>query len=269
VIADPLPFYAPQDDMALQVNAALERYFDACDADEDCARAFGDLRGRPRALYEQYEREPFTVPVPGPEGGPDISVYLDGDVLMHTLASALNSQGALPVIAPSLSVDTPATRRTAASFLADISAPNPDAPHGLWNSLYCEDIDPLVSLTSLEAGASIYPHLKGLATYLDICADWPTQPDSALWEEIKVSPVPALILAGELSPFFPPAYGDNVAAAFAAPHVVALPHIAGGPIGAGPQCVSDLRVAFLRDPRGALDAESCISAIPPIEFEGT
>jgi class 3 adenylate cyclase/pimeloyl-ACP methyl ester carboxylesterase len=269
VIADPLPFYAPQDDMAMHVNAALGRYFDACDADEDCARAFGDLRGRPSVLYEQYEAEPIVVVVPNPSGGPDINVYIDGDVLIFILAAALNSQGALPVIAASLSFDTPATHRTAASFLVDISAPNPDDPHGLWQSLYCKDIGPVVSRTAIESGAAVYPHLQGLAAFIDTCAVWPTQPDSALWAEIKVSPVPALILAGELSPWYPPAYADEVAQAFRAPHVVVLPHVTSGPISSGPQCVSDLRVAFLRDPQGELDAETCVQSIPPIQFEGT
>jgi pimeloyl-ACP methyl ester carboxylesterase len=98
---------------------------------------------------------------------------------------------------------------------------------------------------------------------------WPTRADSALRAERKVIPVPALILAGELSPFFPGSYAEKAGENFSNPTVAVFPNLTGLPLRDGPECVRDLRLAFLRDPKATLDVEACKAQVPEIKFEGT
>jgi hypothetical protein len=143
------------------------------------------------------------------------------------------------------------------------------SPWALWNSLHCEDVAQLIVRATLQVNATVYPLLRDLSRYVDTCAYWPTEPDSALDREIKVTSVPALILTGGMSSFYGPAYADAAARAFDDPAVLVFPSLGNGVLSSDNACISDVRMRFLRAPEAEVDAQDCIASVPPIKFEGT
>lgn len=272
VIVDPVPWDAPANTWAVNLNASLEKYYDACHADSKCDQTFPSLKASVTSLYDQLQQDPRLISTKDPLRDGNVGVLLDGDRFLYSLLVGLNTQNALGVVASTISSNSDARLSATAAFLAENAPLSPDLPWAFWNSMDCEDIQPLVSRSAVEAGDVTYPIFHGFAVnaldQFDLCSVWDTNADSALSTERKVSPVPALILAGELSPFFPASFAEAAGESFTDPHIAVFPNLTGLPLRDGPKCVSDLRMAFLRDPKALLDIEGCKNIIPKIKFEG-
>jgi class 3 adenylate cyclase/pimeloyl-ACP methyl ester carboxylesterase len=270
VIADPLPFGSQWNSYITNMNTSIRAYAAACEADLACARAFPDIPGLIERKYAEFRDHPVTIETADPEGGAPWSVYIDGNRTIHAVIMALGLHDALPLIASTLaSPDEQGSLRTTASFLVDQAFRDPASPWGMWTSTYCEDVAQLNARPEIEARSTSYPMLREEGRVADDCAHWPTHANSALATEVRVSPVPALILGGGLTPWSPPAFAHDIARAFSNATVVTLPNEAAAPLQLGPPCVSDLRLAFLRDPHAELDVAGCIAQAPAIAFQGT
>jgi len=270
VIADPYPRFAEQNTLITNYNSSLQAYFAACHADAACERAFPDLEQLLLAAYARYDQEPAVVMTADPDGGPDFRVVVDGDALVIAGIQALGYQSALGLIASTLASLETGGLETTAAFLVE-NGRRRDFPWGMWNSTFCEDVDPLMSRSTVAAMATAYPLLSGYAhaVLLELCDHWPTNADSALDVEAKDSAVPALLLAGALSPDYGPANAREAAKSFKNATIAVFPNLTTGVLQGGPPCISALRLAFLRDPGGELDIDGCIAQVPPIAFEGT
>ncbi len=269
VITNPLPFDAQANTHASRAGAAFKAYVEACRMDEACTLKFPDLQVTFARRYEEFKLNPVTIDVPDPDGGADIPVYVDGDRLGTVLASALGDPGARSLIASTINSDGDGVLTTLAAYVVEEAPLDPATVWGLWNSLYCEDEEPLVSIAGLAAQAAAFPLFSGTVRVADTCAHWPTNGDSVLWNEVRASAVPVLILAGAMNPFSPAAFAEDAARAFSDPIIAVFPTMTSGVIENGPPCVAELRTAFLRDPRSDLAIEDCIAAAPPVEFQGT
>lgn len=270
VIVDPLPFDAPQNTGIRDADAAISAYEAACSADDACGRAHPDLSRRVADLYAELQARPLVVPVPDPaRDGEIVDVYIDGNAMMSALIGALNQQSALPLIASLLgSSEHEATVYTTALFLTENAALDDELPWGLWHSRFCEDTLPHISRSGIEALAAIHPMLREFGSVTGVCSRWPTEPDSVLDAELRVTQTPALIFAGTLSPYWPPAFAQDAARAFVGASVAVMPNLTSAALEADVDCIADLRRRFLEDPSASLDIEGCATSVPALRFEG-
>jgi pimeloyl-ACP methyl ester carboxylesterase len=270
VIANPLPRGAEVNTLITNYNSSLQAYVAACHADAACERAFPDLEGMLLAAYARYNQEPAVVMTAAPDGGPDIRVVINGEGVVVAAMQALSIQSALGLTASTLASLDAGGLETTAAFLVE-NARRLGYPWGLLNSTYCEDVDPLVFRSAFAAMVTAYPLLLGYAHAgtLELCDRWPTNAAPALAGEAKVSAVPALLLAGALSPDSGPANAQDAAKSFKNATIAVFPNLTNGVLQGGPPCVAELRLAFLRDPKAKLDIDGCIAQVPRIAFAGT
>jgi pimeloyl-ACP methyl ester carboxylesterase len=270
VIANPLPRFAEENTLITNYNSSLQAYFAACHADAACERAFPDLEQTLLDAYERYNQNPAVVMVADPDGGPDFRVVIDGEGMVAAVMQALSNQSALGFIASTLALRDSGGLETTATYLVE-NARRRGYPWGMLNSTYCEDVDPLVFRSAFAAMATAYPLFLGYAHSgtLELCDHWPTNAAPALSGEARVSAVPALLLAGALSPDSGPANAQDAAKSFKNATIAVFPNLTNGVLQGGPPCVAQLRLAFLRDPKAKLDIDGCIAQVRPIAFAGT
>jgi class 3 adenylate cyclase len=274
VLAEPiLPRHAVFDDAAARADAAFDAYYAACDRDEECAIAFPELETELAQALSQFEDEPTVATAPDPEGGPPLTVLLDGDRLVYASVTALGEQDALPVLASLLSADRDEGLTATADFIVNRTPLQADAPHAWFISHNCRDQAAYHSVSTVNAARVTYPEF---AVYtrdplLAACDRWPTtpRPGRPSAEAPPASRAPALIYRGELNPYHSAEYLQESARWFARPIVVTFPALTTGALTTGPACIVELRLAFLRDPTAELDVDTCVASIPPVRFEGS
>jgi len=142
---------------------------------------------------------------------------------------------------------------------------------GLQYSVLCSEDAPRVDPGALERASSGTFLGSGAArAFLEPCRFWPVAKIDATAAHLRVAPVPALVLSGELDPVTPPSWGDEAAALpwKSARHIVvpASGHGQVAPEASSTGCVVRIAAAFLDagDP-SALDA-SCTRRIAARPF---
>ncbi len=272
VLEEPYHFGGRTTNDIINANAGLQAYFAACHADAACARAFPNLADDAAAAYARYQQNPVVTTTADPEGGPDIRIFLNGDGVASLLVQLLSIPPPLPFIASGLAAPANISWATNAAFLVQQTPLYPEYPWGAYFSEFCEDEEQALDRLALQAAAGSYPLFRFFANdpFLELCPRWPTKPGTAAspGRETTIK-APALILTGALNPYVPPAYTEEAAKVFKDATVAVFPSLPDDVVYAGPPCIAELRLAFLRDPKAQLDIDGCKAQVPPIAFVGT
>ena len=238
----------------LDIPAAFQRIYDACDAQETCKTQYGDLAATVQKLIEQTDATHPTVTVKGADGS-DQSLALRGKNVLEFLLTQLYQGGK----------DFP---QYATGMLADITkyaqeiAPSAGAP-GFARmqhfAINCAD-DPNASMD--EFGLETVPeYLQGFL-YDDgvreviACKLLDIPQLDATSDELVRSDLPTLLLNGGLDPATAAANGQVVAEGLPNSQYVLFP--AGGHVQSGDPCAVSMIAAFLKDPSAPVDT-SCIA----------
>ena len=238
----------------VDIPAAFQRIYDACDAQETCKAQYGDLAATVQKLIEQTDATHPTVTVKGADGS-DQTLALRGKNVLEFLLMQLYQGGK----------DFP---QYATGMLADITkyaqeiAPSAGAP-GFARmqhfAINCAD-DPNASMD--EFGLETMPaYLQGFL-YDDgvreviACKLLGVPQLSATSDELVRSDLPALLLNGGLDPATAAANGKVVAEGLPNSQYVLFP--SGGHVQSKDPCAVSMIAAFLKDPSAPVDT-SCIA----------
>lgn len=254
--------------MWLDLAASAQRSFDmvarACDADESCRSAFGDVRAKLDQALTRLAKAPADVPAESDDGKP-VTVHIDDRTLRDFLNVMLTSARSLADVP--LVVHEAAEGRLArlAGILAqEMNAPPSPIPKGLFLTLLCGESMPQVDRSQIgRATSSSFVGDFPLRYQVAECSTWPMEPAPArLYEPVR-SDVPVLLLTGDLDNTTPPAYAERVAATLSQSHVIRLPWRSHND---GDACVTGLIGSYLAagDHR-SLDT-SCVTGTKPIGF---
>jgi pimeloyl-ACP methyl ester carboxylesterase len=242
---------------------ALDTLFASCEA-TDCATRYPDLRNRFSALLDRLEAEPQSVEA-RTETGVDVTVLWDADRVVGFVFRALYDAEAIGLL-PYLIGEFEAGRFVEASeFLVNVSAESMLAfSDGMYASVGCRERAPFTDLGALESGmVALDPDIARATSgqeYVDDCEVWAVHPADAVQNEPVVSEVPTLVLAGELDPITPPAWGELAAASLSRSTFVLVPGIGHG---ATPEpCPASIIVAFLAAPETP-PATGCVGGLGP------
>ncbi len=197
---------------------SLRKLADACAQDAGCAAAYPDLDARFFAAVADLDASPLPLP--------SFGTSLRGSWLVDDLYASLrlaNRHRDLPLL-----IDGAARRDVARveAFYAkypSLLQVDPDQvgadANGMNRSVTCSDRWQYVTPRDVDAALSPLPpaiasRIRGFDIEYNLasCAEWPAAaPDAALQEPVR-SPVPTLLLAGDLDPRSPPALADLTAA---------------------------------------------------------
>jgi class 3 adenylate cyclase len=253
-----------------ELARAFDRYVALCHADAKCAAAYPDLAATVRRNDRGYDRNPRTVTVS--VFGRRIRVRLDAEHSIGAIANALADRAAVGLLAAGIT--TPPRDLTAGLTAAfDFPWVLPHYPVATALSTSCS-YDKYTLSQGRDLSKQTRPELGGIddGTLKWECNAWPAPraPD-ALFTEF-VSAVPTLIVQGDLAWASTPQGTAQLQSALSHSTLLLFPTLGTGTGGSGlladgvPQCLNDLRRAFLTDPSQHLNGAACTSKSPPIDF---
>jgi class 3 adenylate cyclase len=249
---------------------AFDRFTAQCARDRTCARSYHDLGSDWRATYARYEAHPALVTATDSEDPSALTekVLLDGPRVADTLAAALADPSTYQLI-PAAITEANTDALTASVYVrSDFFSFHADAPWGTLASYLCAyDVhteDPNAS--ALERQTTPQFTRAWTSHWQQWCKAWKVPDVSPELSEDLVSPVPAFFFRGELTAFGNDEWLRQIEHGMSHAQAVVFPTLGGGLLTTGPQCLSELRRAFLTHPTAKLDTDACAKQSPPIDF---
>lgn len=265
-------------------RGAVEQLAAACDDDEACRTAFGNVGATLEAAMSAFDASPEVVPF----GAGAITV--DGALYGRIIRTGLGLADWLPVMpaaihsltgpdARSFPDDAPVVSAVASDPTlshgyvpayngpADEPTP-PEYADGVLYTIVCADELPFVDATALADVVGEDGWLR--ATYLDsawddVCAAWDVPAGDGSVNEPVVSDVPTLMLVGALDPFTVPAAVAEAEARFSAGEVFVFATSTHNPLGGDGECARSIRNTWIAAPTEP-PVERCHAAPAPIRF---
>jgi pimeloyl-ACP methyl ester carboxylesterase len=245
------------------VERALGRLFDACEADAACPAA------DPRQLFlqrvEELDELPEEFEFEGPEGEP-LKVRLDGGMLAGFFLSGMYDTTVIPELPWYLAeLGRSEIRELAASGLV------PEVPRtlisdseGLYLSVRCREEMAYAMPPSTPAPRHLRAESFELNPLDDQCAVWDAGTAPERVRQPVESDVPTLLIAGELDPVTLPEWSELAAETLSVSRVLHVP--AAGHDASDQPCAQRAIEAFLDRP-GVDPGEDC-SDVPALDFAG-
>jgi len=249
---------------AIKLDRAIEKLLDACSRDADCGERFPNLDEALQTLKNSYGDAPRTLRVTDPRTG----VAEEMEFSLPVLASSLRFLAYSPatqMMIPYLIHEAAATgspERLAAQALMTGSELSEQLAIGLNFSVGCAEDWPYWPRETGSEGTLLGDSFTEL--YGRVCAWWPADPVGPDFHDPFDSPVPILILSGELDPVTPPEYGDEAAQQFGnSMHIIAEGR---GHITLGNSCIASIATDFVESAALANLDTDCTDRIGPEPF---
>ncbi len=253
----------------ISLQAALDRLFADCAADEACNAAFPLLESMFYGAVETLDAEPQIIDVAHPFTGEMIRYRLAGGDLAAVLYRMLYTPEVIPLIPQII----------AAAYAGQISAVQPviqqafvaqfNNQHGGFYTRRCNDDYASHDSAALEAATNaIHPALQPMfraqtANLEAICPLWGANPRSGEALTMVESEIPTLMFGGVYDPITPVSWLEETMQGLTNGVAVIFPesshNIANTP------CMRSIFRDFLNDPLSTPDM-SCVQMLSPLSF---
>jgi pimeloyl-ACP methyl ester carboxylesterase len=223
-----LPLFFPRD-----VQRALDLLTSDCAANTACNTKYPNLKERLRTLVARLEKDPPTVAVVHPRTGERGEITMTPRILANILASTLYIPIASSLI-PALierAEQNDFQGVLALATLGDNGQP-PNMSVGMQLAVICAEDAPKITpadLTRESEGSMFGPYVMKMQQ--EACAFWPRGTVDASFYEPVASPIPTLVMSGEIDPVTPPVWGEEILKHLSNARHVVMPgtgHTAGG-----------------------------------------
>ena len=230
----------------LDAQAALERIFERCRAQEPCRRRFGDPAVAYRELRSALERHPVAVKVEDPATGARTALEFADSQLASVLrlSSYTSEQAALLPLALDMARHGDFVP-LASQFLLVNRTYDEVVAFGMHNSVVCSEDVPLYAAAHPDRSrlAQTFLGTAQLDGLTQICAHWPRGPVDADFHAPLVSDRPVLLLTGADDPVTPPQFAREAARGLSQAVVVEFAGMGHGQLTA--PCAADLMARFV------------------------
>ena len=197
-------------DAAEDGQAALEKFFSRCEADEACVSTFPKLRSEFDGLLARLEETPAEITIPHPLTNDPLELTVTPQMVTSMVFNTLyvpDLVATLPVSIHAAYADENYVPLISQAFLV-----NAGLYDGMFYAVACTEDAPLIS--SAEAAKRAEQSVFGDRTvdFAEVCSEWQKGKVSPEFREPVISDVPVLILSGEADPITPPRHADKVVA---------------------------------------------------------
>jgi len=198
-------------EIATEAQAALDKIFARCAANERCNERFPDLPQAFRQVRERLEQAPVTVEIPDPVTGRREPVEFGTAELagaVRLLAYSAPSVSIVPLLihtAASGDLEPLAAQiRMIAEQMSDLLA------LGMHNAVMCSEDAPFYDDTDIdyEALEASYIGAIQLDAIVAMCSVWPAGPVDDDFRAPLATDIPVLLLSGDADPITPPRYAE-------------------------------------------------------------
>ncbi len=258
-------------EIAANADRAFAAFFASCAADSGCNETYPNLEAVFYDLVDQLNAEPVIVPVLNIFAGDRYEAIMGGDDLISILFQSLYAAELIPIL-PQLIYEVQEGNTTNLGTLLSSFLLNVDfVSVGMQYAVQCSEEAAFSAPGDGVAAAAAYPELAevfGLNAAIDeqVCAFWGAGTADVRENELVVSDIPTLILAGEFDPITPPAWGEQVAAGLSNASVFEYPAMGHG-VSLADVCPREMVLAFWVDPLAVPNA-TCIAAMGSPVFAG-
>jgi pimeloyl-ACP methyl ester carboxylesterase len=253
---------------------AFEVVFTACAAQASCNSAHPNLRDRFYALVDALNAAPLTVTLQDPATGATINAQLTGDVFVDVMFTSLYRWDNIPRFPQTVSevergTVSDFTRRFLGLYLARSGSA------GVTISVQCNEELAFSSMEALRresagvAQAINSAYVDSFAVLYASCPVWtPNAPNLPYENDPVTSPIPTLLLTGEVDPITPPAWGPLTAQTLPNSTVVEFPALGHWIMRSGQPgaCAMSISLDFLADPTTPPDL-TCRDGLPGLRFQ--
>ena len=269
------PFPPAEDfylNLGLGFDLGLDRLAADCAAAPSCHDAVGDLKAELAALEAELAAHPVRLRLDDAELAPGGTVVVNAADLRFLVGELMASGASRAVLPAMIHAWRQGKTDSLAPLFRFLALTLQSHDVGKYYAVQCTEEMPFSALRLGAARGAGTPGVPGAGAsgsplgaivlptaFHDaapaVCADWNLPPADPRENEAVSSPIPTLLLAGELDPRAPPAFAER-----------ALPHLTHGALVQVPGaahhtlddgCVSELVAAFLADPAQPPDA-SCL-----------
>jgi pimeloyl-ACP methyl ester carboxylesterase len=249
-----------------QLEQSLNLLFERCAADTACNQAYPNLRDKFRDLADGLDSQPGVYRIYDPLTSQFHDLYMNGDRWVWAVSQMFYGTRLASTLPKRIST---VKGDMTFSFGHDLNAlvSRTGLSEGVYYSIQCvEELSPLSSASAGITGMHLSPRLPGV---LDVtrmvqdCASWEGNQPSSSSNWAVTSSIPALILAGELDPITPPAWGRLAAQTLSHSQYLEFPGFGHGILGGGPdggRCTIRIVRDFFDHPEEKLDT-GCIQAL--------
>ena len=200
VMDSPLPLEVSYDEESItNLLETVDKLLADCATNEDCNRAFPNLKNRFFDYLSEKTNQPLAVKIENPKDGKLETYYLTGASLIKvfTLAST-NEVVNIPFEINKLLLGDLSTVKEQLSYL--FQDPDNGAGKGMRLSVWCAEEHPFNSPAKIEIETTKYPQVKGLSPETferEICEIWHVQSVSEIENQAVKSDIPVLLISGE------------------------------------------------------------------------
>lgn len=260
--------YPPQVNLyttwARYAQRAFDVLFDGCAADPACNAAYPDLR----SVFYQLAAQLEASPVPVDAANTNLTVLVDGDVLIDVLFSGLYRMDTIPGM-PALIYETSRGNYTRLSRRLSLFFDRGGSA-GMTNSVQCNEEAPFGTYEDMLADTlSVQPLVRDhfnndIRVYFSMCNAWGAGRAGPTENEPVTSDIPTLLLTGEYDPITPPEWATLTAGTLTSSTVYQFPGWGHWIMRSG-SCGLKIGLDFMDTPTGPVDA-SCIATMGPPVF---
>lgn len=189
---------------------ALDRIFEDCAKDADCAEAYPQLKQEFEELLAGLDKSPPTIRVSGERGGRREKAELTRNLFAGTVRQTLYTSGSQSDIPLIIHATHEGDYRPITRAIEQHLAIFESISLGMFLSVHCpETIGRIPADDIEEETAGTFMGGDFLREALEACGRWPKSelPDDFL-QPIE-SKVPTLIISGEIDPVTPPVWGEE------------------------------------------------------------
>lgn len=261
------PAFAQPDSYAQDLDAALAGLQAYCRADAACGAAFPDFVAQAHAVAARLETAPGEAEIVDAGAGRPVRLSIGRGTFVETIRKMMYDAGSAS------RVPYVVQRAHAGDFAPVIRAGLADRRAsagmgwGLYLAITCSEDVPFIdpgAAARRDAGTLLRDYR--IRQQAEACRGWPTfVPDPEHRQPVH-SPVPALLISGELDPVTPPRWGEQAAAALPNGLHVIVPG-AGHGYGnmTGGECMDSLVVRFFQQRSAAGLETACVGRMrrPP------
>ncbi len=248
----------------IMLDRALQRLFDACREDPECAERFPRLHAAFDELKARYRSNNQSIFVTHPRTGQGFEMNFTREVLasaLRFLAYSPESQMKIPYLVHE-AAETGNPERLASQALIVTDQMMDLIAVGLNFAVGCSEDWPDWPQDIDQSATLLGESMTEL--YREICSWWPAGEVPEDFHQPFDADVPMLILSGELDPVTPPEYGDEALAQFSnARHLTATGR---GHIVLTNPCISRIATRFIRSADIKDLDTGCMDAIGPEPF---
>ena len=241
------------------VEAAFEKLFAACRMTDYCRFNYPDLE---RSLFKTIawlDTRPLPVTVPDPRDGKPIKVRVSGQTLVELSRYALafdDARYVVPYFLDGVALIDPSVLEPMMANMVESSLGLGlgDFSEGKYFSIECNEEIPFNDKERVAKDAAQHRRFAGFAYQLEemaVCEHWANGPaDPSLKEPIK-SPIPTLVLSGEVDPITPTEFAEVAVSRLDNGHLTTV-------LGRGhsllttSECAMKTAAAFLKKPTAAV-----------------